>query len=357
MRRAENRAFILATDTSVKYLLAYNIKFDAIVTVDGRKSIRHLQNEECLYYPIFTVPDAKSEILDNNYARKIWLTGSGYLEVLYKKFGCYFPEYNCGGSVATAAFWIAGSLKSKTIILVGQDLAYSGDLTHAGGVKIHNNEWSEETPLYIEGIDGKMVRTRSDWIGYLRWFENAIKHLNGVVEVIDATEGGAKIAGTKIMSLSDAIDKYCNNQFHFSHILERTPVTFNKEKYKAVCKDICNLKNEFHIIEKVCNEGIILSDRIMLLLSDKEIKWSEFEESQKRIKDIQKTIQEQDIYSLLDEYISADIADRLEVAAKGYDNDIEQFRENAVSVKVLFESLKNAVADLMPVLKQTIEEI
>lgn len=32
------------------------------------------------------------------------------------------------------------------------------------------------------------------------------------INVIDATEGGAKISGTRIMKLTEAIDKYCGEK-------------------------------------------------------------------------------------------------------------------------------------------------
>ena len=56
--------------------------------------------------------------------------------------------------------------------MIGQDLAYQGEATHAGGIEskgINNNIGYE----MIEGIDGGQVRTRSDWLAYLKWFENA----------------------------------------------------------------------------------------------------------------------------------------------------------------------------------------
>lgn len=40
LKRAEGKAFIFATDTSVKYLLKHDIKFDAIITIDAKKSNR-----------------------------------------------------------------------------------------------------------------------------------------------------------------------------------------------------------------------------------------------------------------------------------------------------------------------------
>ena len=54
------------------------------------------------------------------------------------------------------------------------------------------------------------MKTRADWLNFINWFENAVERVKGKTDVIDATEGGAKIAGTLIMPLRDAIERYCN---------------------------------------------------------------------------------------------------------------------------------------------------
>ena len=62
-------------------------------------------------------------------------------------------------------------------------------------------------------------------------------------------------------------------------------------------------------------------------------------------------IQRQQIYLLLDEYISADVAERIEIAAKtDFDKDEKEY-ENIKSIKILFDALLNSVNDLKPVVE------
>ncbi len=174
LKRAEGKAFIFATDTSVKYLLQHDIKFDAIITIDARKGIWHLKDERCHNVPLFCVLEAKSDLMDMHTGRKIWFRGSVYMYDLYRKFNREFPSYNSGGSVATAAFSVCASMKFKNIILIGQDLAYSGNVTHAGGVIKNILNYKENREL-VESVDGDKIWTRYDWLVYLEWFENSIK--------------------------------------------------------------------------------------------------------------------------------------------------------------------------------------
>ena len=47
----------------------------------------------------------------------------------------------------------------------------------------------------------------------------AAEHNLKDIDVIDATEGGALIRGTRLMKLSDVVDQYCNNDFELYFLL------------------------------------------------------------------------------------------------------------------------------------------
>ena len=76
----------------------------------------------------------------------------------------------------------------------------------------------------MEDIHGNRIPTSSQLYYYLNWFENFIRE-NSTTIFIDATEGGAKIKGTMIMTLEDAIIKYCNKDINskdkIGHIIEK----------------------------------------------------------------------------------------------------------------------------------------
>lgn len=354
LKKAKHKSFILATDTAVKYLLKNDVWFDAIVTIDGSKPTSYLDGDDCKNKSLFIVPYSNSEILEKNCGRKIWINGSGILEILYKKCDYEFPKYESGGSVATAAFWIAKYLKIKTIILVGQDLAYKGKNTHAGNIA---DTIDEENTLYVDGIYHEKVKTRGDWVRYKQWFENVIKLLDYDVEVIDATEGGAIIKGTKIMKLSDAIYGRCVKNFDFETILADVNPTFLSGKYKIICNYIANLLNEFDIIASESERGLQFAKENMNMLSDSNIIIDKINFNLQQIINLQEKIQRKDIYLLLDEYISADIDERINLASQSYSDEKVKLYENMKSNRMLFESLIKAVDDLKPYLKKVIKNL
>lgn len=347
LKKARKKAFILATDTAVRYLVKEDVWFDAIVTIDGSKPEAYLNGEECNDKCLFVIPDSNNEILKKNNGRKIWMNGSGLLENLYCKYGLEFPKYESGGSVATAAFWIAKVLKVHTIILVGQDLAYEGENTHAGKtIDIPNID--NKNDIYVDGIYETKVKTRWDWLRYKQWFENVIVQLENNVEVIDATEGGAKIEGTKIMKLSEAIDNKCKNKFDFSAILDNIVPTFSSEKYKKIYSDMRYILYQFDTILNASDQGVKITQKVMSIIKINHVDSDKLSFYLQYIKDLQRNIQKQEIYILLDEYISADVEERIFAANRRYNDENIRLYENMKSNKILFEALIKAVKELKP---------
>lgn len=355
LKKAENRAFILATDTAVRFLIEHDVYFDVIVSIDGSKPVEFLSDKKCIEKCIFTIPDANTEILNKNCGRKVWLNGAGYLENLYNKYGFEFPEYTSGGSVATAAFWIAKILKSDTIIFVGQDLAYDGKNTHAGSTVDIEEICDKDT--YIDGINGEKIRTRWDWLRYLHWFENAISGLDENVKVIDATEGGAKISGTKIMKLSEAIEKYCVQKFDFEKIINDMKTDFTEKDYKSLHLDVLDMEKQLDYIYEKAKKGESSAEKIQTMIVNNKIDSQEINLLIEKIKDTKECIQVKKIYMMLDEYISVDIVDYLNKSSKTYKNDVQEIYDITESNIALFRALKKAVKDLKPLVSDLLNEI
>lgn len=203
-------AFLLATDAALPVLAAHGIRPDAAITIDAEKSLRCFAEECSRKVPLLCEIQSTSEILSNQNGQLIFLHSQPYFRELCSRLGAELPVYPLGGSVATAAFATAEYLGARRIILIGQDLAYKGNVSHAGG-EVHTILGEEKGICYLEGIDGEQVKSRHDWKAYLAWFEEAILRSKEKTEVIDATEGGALIRGSSVMSLKEAVERFCSN--------------------------------------------------------------------------------------------------------------------------------------------------
>lgn len=79
-----------------------------------------------------------------------------------------------------------------------------------------------------------MVETRGDFYVYLVWFNQAVKEAEGRMEVINATEGGARIEGTKVMTFQEAVDAYCTTEYDIEAIFDAEDYIFPQDKLEEV---------------------------------------------------------------------------------------------------------------------------
>ena len=125
--------------------------------------------------------------------------------------------------------------------------------------------------------------------------------LQYVPVTFDATEGGAKIQGTRIMKLSEVIDNYCTGQFDFDMLLKSMPATFSAEKYSLVKNDLLDLKIELNEITECAKEGIEISDYMLLNLETQSR-----DEVRKTMADIKEKIdfiEKQFVYIIISDYV------------------------------------------------------
>ena len=269
LHQLKGHFLIVAVDTALKYLLNKNIIPDVTVTADPYKPADYYSDERSYSIPCMYTNNANSQILEKITGRLFLIDGrKEYIELLLNSMNIKTAhEQGFGGSVATTAFSVLVSLDVKNIILIGQDLAYSGESTHAGGT----NDGSNNERVYVEGVDGNNVLSRSDWVNYLKWFEDAIKYIQSEkndMRIIDATEGGAKIHGSEIMTLKEAMDCYKDEKgnlptYDFGIEVKKLHLLFNDESYKRLCdkyrdgiRKISGIKNDAYEIVKICERLI-----------------------------------------------------------------------------------------------------
>ena len=113
-----------------------------------------------------------------------------------------------GPSAGNMAFRLLKHLGCNPIILIGQDLALNEEgKTHASG-----DPYGDEQSVYLdnpEEVEGNYTKTlKTNPILKMFHYGYQIDVANFEGTVINATEGGAKIPGTEVMRLSEAIETY-----------------------------------------------------------------------------------------------------------------------------------------------------
>lgn len=352
LKKAQGKAFIFAVDAAVKVLLEHDVKFDAMISVDVTKELDYLIREECKNIPLFCGFMTRPLLMNFHQGKKIIIMGSRFADTLYAEMGHPFLPINIGGSVATAAFATCEKLGFKNIILIGQDLAYGKGVTHAGGVvkNVVNEEVGQEE---IDAWGGGKVRSRYDWIIYRNWFESEIQRLDGV-QVIDATEGGALIHGSKTMTLAEVIDKYCTQEFSMKDLLNKTNPTFTDEEYKEVRKAVVHMEKELENVRRNSQDAVLLCEEVISLVKQCGAEVSVNRQA-KKLSVLNEKITSQRVYQLLDYYITETAVEDMKEINHMTGNKESDLINTYVSAKAMYESLIEAVKDLKIVMKKNFD--
>ncbi|MCR4850362.1 MAG: DUF115 domain-containing protein [Lachnospiraceae bacterium] len=244
LKMAKGKCLIISTDTALKPLSLAGIVPDLTAIMDGKKDDRYLSEEDSRLVPIVCTPRGGTEFLHLHTGMKFFINDyCDHISGFMKNNGHALMKLDTGGSVANACFAIAKFLHCRRIILVGQDLAYTGDKTHSAvtvrGARNTPVDKLEHVEMDVD-INGDPIRSSREFKLYKEWFEQQIR-LDNNLEVVDATEGGIRIEGTRLMTLKDAIDEYCTADFDFSGIIKQAQPIFDdklKKKYREFVKRV-----------------------------------------------------------------------------------------------------------------------
>ena len=355
LKRAKGKAVIFAVDSAVKYMLVHDIIPDFIVTLDPKKAVKHLQDPRCRDITMFSRIDSRPVNLEKNNKNLIFYNIEGYIKKLYSKLGKDTGSLHSGGSVATGAFSICETLGFSRIILVGQDLAYLGDSTHAGGLKVDVSNAGSKIEI-VEDIYGNPIRTRYDWYVYIQWFEDAVDLFEGE-EVIDATEGGAKIKGTSILTLRDAIDKHCIYEVNCERIISELKPTCNRTEIHRMEEFIRKDISEMEEMEEMAREAEDICDR---LLNKYEKSILETPASIKKNQELSKynaNMEGKDIYELIDWEISAVTSDELADLYVYTEDERKNKIYTYQKAKLIYRAIKDAAHRIHPLLVEGLMQL
>lgn len=351
LKAAKGKAFIIAVDTALKPLLNAGIIPDLFVTLDPHKPIELFNNDQIQNIPAAVCVVSHYKVLRNHHAKKFFFQyGSPFTGDLYKRQQVELHPLPTGGSVANNAFSLAIMLGFKTIIFVGQDLAFTNDKAMAEGAYDDKNKSSinddENGYVEVEDINGNPVKTLVNLKHYLDWFEGMIK-FHADVHIIDATEGGAKIHGAELMTLKKAVHDFCIGELQeFQEKINNIQPVFTPEQQESLKADLKKLPEQVdHIMKTVQN---MLKDykKLYTCFNSQKYDSKDFSKLIKRIEKNNKKIDSNPILELILLYMQKEdyeIREKIEI----YQGDIEKDGINIAAQGItMTKSLKKACGEM-----------
>ena len=355
LKKAKNRAFIVAVDTAVKPLVNAGIIPDMYVVVDGLKPLELLHFEEARQIPLMPSITAAKAILQNHTGKKIFFN-EGHLIAhnIISMNGIPFSGIACGGSVACSAFSLVYKMGFSRIILVGQDLALTGNRTHADGTfKEKMDEIDTSRSIMVKGNYEEKVPTRGDFKLYLDWFNYYIAGCEGI-HVINATEGGAKIDNTEIMTLADAIERECKREVDIAECFEKLQPILNETcrkraieylnaiptHFRNLKKDIKREKSHYKKLQKICKHTPIDKTAYLQVLN--------------KIKKTTTKIEGHELFSIISSTLS--VADYIISSEQFYEEDTLEAEGLEIARKGIkyMDLVEQCIGLLIPLAEETV---
>lgn len=241
LKEAKGKAAIFAVGTAVKALKKWDIEPDLIFSIDPHPlNYEHLRGVDTGEAALVAEIQSHHMIFEN-YQGPIFVSGDvpilKWLGDSIEKKG----KIESGGSVANNAFVAAYKMGADPIVLVGQDLAYSSDgHSHASGTNYENHIYSggENVDFFkVKANDGGMLITDRAFYQFIVFFETWIEK-NPQREYINATEGGAYIEGTKLMTLKEVLDQYCQKEVDVRGGIREAQASFELPEMEDILKKL-----------------------------------------------------------------------------------------------------------------------
>lgn len=263
LKTLKGKAFIIAVDSVLKFLLKHAFVPDAIATLDYKKYQGHFPIEICKGVPIIVADVSSNDVINTVGQNDIIFASSSnrvYADLL-KINNKSIEEIPTGGSVACFAFAVANHWQFKKIVLIGQDLAINGKVFHAG-----RGEKPEALKKYefikVPGNYTDVVMTRGDFYNFILWFNKVIEFYSDV-EVINATSGGAKLNGAKLMPLVKVRDELCVKDYKVNEIIDGVLYSINNKE--EAYNHLLQRKSSIKKLMDICKDGMINISRLVKL--------------------------------------------------------------------------------------------
>ena len=354
LKRAKGKALIIAVDAAVNPLVRNGIIPDINICVDPSKGEEYISEKGAEQVPLVCGMNAGRALTRTHTGVKILFSDNNvYTRKFFDDNGIDIVALSTGGSVSTNAYSLARYLNAKRVILVGQDLAFTNDESHAKG-SVRGDETLEEITgdyVVIEDTDiyGNPVKSSEMFKIFRMWFEKQIE-LFPEIRLIDATEGGALIKGSEVMTLSEAIDKECTKAFDFDEVLNRTENLLDGELEDKFNKYIDELPLRLNKLKKKIAEAADYYEEINKLAEKKYLDNAAIKKKSKKANALLSKIQDDEATEYL-KFLIQKYTDKMLRTINSTKSDIREELSEISSIGMDYLSeLDKAIDELLEVI-------
>ncbi|MFC4322485.1 motility associated factor glycosyltransferase family protein [Litchfieldia salsa] len=211
--RKNTDVIIGCVGTALNPLIMEGIKPDFFMISESNENLKQIQNinDKDSSIPFFYLATANNKVVEGYNGPTFIVWQKGFHQSEEQSFKRSEPLVDTGGSVATCLLDLMMKMEPNAIALIGQDLAFTNNMSHASNADAVRSDISGSLKIDDYYLKEQVTTSRNLFI-YLKWFERycALKRQDTVL--YNCTEGGAHIKGWNHISLSEYSDKNLNSK-------------------------------------------------------------------------------------------------------------------------------------------------
>lgn len=309
LKKVGNKAFIIAVDSALRALVREGVHFHMAVSVDPRKNPDVFADDRVNQVPYVLAGYSLPLIAERNQNKLFFEGGYGFdafQKIIKANTDKDIGVLKTGGSVATEALSLALDMRFRNIILVGQDLAFTGGRGHVSGfekTEEDDKKHVEQSVLTeVEAYGGGVVSTDIQMDSYRQWFEMEIARVKDYVTVYNATEGGARMKGTIEIPLKEVMEQFGKRELPFDQMVADVPPTFTDEEKYRLKDELLQLNHNLSELQQTIEGGIEAYKALLVLEEDGKQGTPEYKELLQVVYQINKIEQESAYMSIIKLY-------------------------------------------------------
>ncbi|CAM2008707.1 motility associated factor glycosyltransferase family protein [Acanthopleuribacter pedis] len=255
LKAVRDRVIVFAIARTVSTLERLGLTPDFVVHVETQDFHHLVAGRENLVDATLLVPDQVQPLFWQSFggSRRFWFVSK--TNPICNSIKNFDPDYKrlvikTGGSVATAAFYLAFCFGCQPLILMGQDLAFTHGRQYLPAPEnLHYRTVTCEVPAY-NGL-GKLV-SQTQYQRNLEWYQHSVQVLGRMDpnrEFINATEGGAAIEGFQQMSWREVVVRKLRQPVSVPE-LDVAPVASEQVLYARFYARLRDAFDQYNLIER-----------------------------------------------------------------------------------------------------------
>lgn len=239
LKKIRDKCLIISAGSTINSLLAADIVPDYVVTMDGGESnylhFKNIKNNDFdLIYGLGNAWQIERDFKGKRYSFCFYGEDS-IQKRINDGLGKDLPMLSTGGTVAITALEVASKISAGPIAIIGQDLAYTDNKSHAE----NNNHYSEldddflkkDMAFEVEGYYGEPVKTNHQFNSMRKGLEKLYQNLQQHHKVYNCTEGGVKINGMPQLDFAAFCETYMADTKYVAKLKILNTINDNNSMY------------------------------------------------------------------------------------------------------------------------------